>query len=42
MPADLHAVHVIPQVVGVVDDPTGQPKNLALELAENGQIAFGD
>jgi hypothetical protein len=36
--ADLEAVGIVAQVVGVVDHPAGEPQHLALELAENAQL----
>ena len=41
MPADLQAVSVFAQVVGVVDHPAGQPEDLLFQLAKTRQPAIG-
>ena len=41
MAADLHAIDVLAQVIGVVDDPARQPQDLAFELAQYPKIVRG-
>ena len=41
VPADLHAIVVLAQVVGVVDGPARQPQHFALQLAEYAKIVCG-
>src|SRR5262249_2659772 len=38
MPADLHAIDVLAQVVGVVDGPARKPQHLLLELAQDREL----
>jgi hypothetical protein len=38
MTANLEPVAVLPQVIGVVDHPCGEPEHLALEVAEHCQL----
>ena len=40
MAADLQAVGIWPQMVGVVDHPGREPQHLALELAEELEVFF--
>jgi hypothetical protein len=39
--ADLEAVNIFAQVIGVVNGPTRQPKDLAFQFAQNRQIIRG-
>ena len=42
MAADLQAVAVVPQVVGVVDRPGGEPEELVFQRVEESETIFGD
>ena len=38
MPADLHAIAVLPHMIGMMNGPRRKPQHLALKLGKNGRI----